>query len=124
MADINSFTFTGRLGADAVVKTLPSGKHVMEMSAAVNTGYGDYKKTLWVKIKVWGEKVNNIAPIFTKGALVGGSGELSTNTWTGTDGVQRTDIEVTCQTVNVLSSKKPTEQAAPAEPDYPEDATF
>ena len=124
MADINNFTFTGRLGADAVVKTLPSGKHVMEMSAAINTGYGDYKKTLWAKIKVWGEKVNNIAPIFTKGALIGGAGELSTDTWVGKDNSEHTDIVVTCMNVNVLSSKKPAEQTASAEPEYSEDAVF
>lgn len=130
MADINSFSFTGRLGADAVVKTLPSGKHVMEMSVAINTGYGDYKKTLWAKVKVWGEKVNNIAPIFTKGALVGGSGELGTNVWTGKDGSEHTDIEITCISVNVLSSKKSAGQETPAgqetsaESDYPEDIPY
>ena len=124
MADINSFSFTGRLGADAAVKTLPSGKHVMEMSVAINTGYGDYKKTLWAKVKVWGEKVNNIAPIFTKGALIGGSGELGTNVWTGKDNSEHTDIEITCMSVNVLSSKKPAEQPAPAESDYPEDIPY
>ena len=106
MADLNQFSFTGRLGADAVVKKTPNGKTYMEMSVAVGTGYGDYKKTLWVKVKQWGERVNNIVGIFTKGALVAGSGELSTNQWTGKDNTEHTDLEVTCMNIQILSSKK------------------
>ena len=114
MASLNNFNFTGRLGQDAQVKRTPNGKVYMEVSAAVDTGYGDYKKTLWIKVKQWGERVNNIAPIFTKGSLIAGNGELSLNEWEGKDGVLHTDVEVTCMNVNLLSSKR-AEAAEPEE---------
>jgi len=122
MADINDYAFTGRVGQDAKVKQLPSGKFVMEVSVANNTGYGDYKKTLWLKVKMWGERVNNIYQLFTKGATVGGCGELGTNVWEGKDGLQHTDIEVTVQNLQLLS--KPKDEQRPAEPEDDEGPVF
>ena len=122
MADINSFAFTGRLGSDAQIKKTPNGKQYMEMSAAVNTGYGDYKKTLWVKVKQWGERTSNVAPIFTKGSLIGGVGELGVNEWSGKDGQMHTDIEITCMNINLLTKKS--EAAAGTEPADDEEPVF
>lgn len=115
MADINSFSFTGRLGTDATVKTTLNGKTCLEMSVAVTSGYGDYKKTLWAKVKQWGERGNNIVDIFKKGSLIGGTGEISLNTWTGKDSTEHTDIVITCMSVQILSSKKDG-QGHPSEP--------
>lgn len=106
MADLSSYAFTGRLGADAQVKKTPNGKTYMEMSVAVTTGYGDYKKTLWIKVKQWGERVNNIVNIFTKGALISACGEPSINEWDGKDGSHHASLEVNCMNVQILSSKK------------------
>mgnify|MGYP003426947213 FL=1 len=106
MADLSSYAFTGRLGADAQVKKTPNGKTYMEMSVAVTTGYGEYKKTLWIKVKQWGERVNNIVGIFTKGALIAAYGEPSINEWDGKDGSHHASIEVNCMNVQILSSKK------------------
>ena len=108
MADLSSYAFTGRLGADAQIKRTPNGKTYMEMSVAVTTGYGEYKKTLWIKVKQWGERVNNIVGIFTKGALVSACGEPSINEWDGKDGSHHASLEVNCMNIQILSSKKPT----------------
>lgn len=107
MADLSNYAFTGRLGADAQVKKTPNGKTYMEMSVAVTTGYGDYKKTLWIKVKQWGERVNNIVNIFTKGALISACGEPSINEWDGKDGSHHATLEVNCMNVQILGSKKP-----------------
>ena len=119
MADLSSYAFTGRLGADAQVKKTPNGKTYMEMSVAVTTGYGEYKKTLWIKVKQWGERVNNIVGIFTKGALVSACGEPSINEWDGKDGTHHASLEVNCMNVQILSSKKPAADDANYEDDNP-----
>ncbi len=108
MADLSSYAFTGRLGADAQIKKTPNGKSYMEMSVAVTTGYGEYKKTLWIKVKQWGERVNNIVNIFTKGALISACGEPSINEWDGKDGSHHASLEVNCMNIQILSSKKTT----------------
>lgn len=125
MADLSSYAFTGRLGTDAQIKRTPNGKTYMEMSVAVTTGYGDYKKTLWIKVKQWGERVNNIVGIFTKGALVSACGEPSINEWDGKDGSHHASLEVNCMNIQILSSKKPAADGNTATGDeLLEDITF
>lgn len=126
MADLSSYAFTGRLGADAQIKRTPNGKTYMEMSVAVTTGYGEYKKTLWIKVKQWGERVNNIVGIFTKGALVSACGEPSINEWDGKDGSHHASLEVNCMNIQILSSKKPAADGITAATydELPEDIPF
>lgn len=114
MADLSCYAFTGYLGADAQVKQTPNGKTYMEMSVAVSTGYGEYKKTLWIKVKQWGERVNNVVGIFTKGALITACGEPSINEYVSKDGTHHVNIEVNCMNVQILSSKKPAADNEPA----------
>lgn len=118
MADLCKYCFTGRLGGDAVVKTV-NNKTLMEMSVAVNTGYGEYKKTRWHKITVWGDHVTNIVGIFKKGAFIAASGEPDANAWTDKDGNIKSEIQVRCQEVQLLSSKKDdsSNEQAPAQAD-------
>lgn len=116
MADLNSFAFTGRLTKDAQIKNV-NGKTLMELDVANNIGYGDYAKTNWLKVKMWGERANNIAPIFKKGALVTGQGELSTNEWTSSNtGEKHVDLVITVMNIQLLASKK-AENAASDQPD-------
>ncbi|MBR6135041.1 MAG: single-stranded DNA-binding protein [Clostridia bacterium] len=106
MADLSKYLFTGRLGNDAVVRTTPNGKKVMEMSVAVNTGYGEYKETMWIKVNVWGDKVDTLAPMFTKGAIVAGAGEPKVNSWVNKNNETQAELQVRCLNVEILSSKK------------------
>ena len=104
MADLNSFSFTGRCSKDAVVKKV--GNNVlMEVDVANNIGYGNYATTNWLKVKMWGERCYNIAEIFKKGTVVAGQGELTTNEWTGNDGSKHVDLVVTVFNLQVISSK-------------------
>lgn len=64
---MNKIIVTGGLGRDAELKGLPSGKYVLEFSIAVNSGYGDNKKTYWWKAKMFGERAVKLAEHFTKG---------------------------------------------------------
>lgn len=114
MADLSNFCFTGRLGADAQVKTI-NDKKLLEVSVAVNTGYGNNKKTTWYKIKVWGNRADTLAPMLLKGTAVAGCGELSTNKWDGNDGKHHTDLEINCNVINVQSSGKKQEDTETAE---------
>lgn len=124
MADLSKYLFTGRLGNDAVVKTTPNSKKVMEMSVAVNTGYGEYKKTTWIKVNVWGDKVDTLAPMFTKGALVAGAGEPEINTWTDKEGNNKAELQVRCLNVEILSSKKKDETGQSTEQPAQDNVVF
>ncbi len=123
MADLSNYCFTGRLGADAQVK-LVNNKTLLEASVAVNTGYGNNKKTTWYKIKVWGNRADTLAPMLLKGTAVAGSGELSTNEWDGNDGKHHTDLEINCNVINVQSSGKKQENTEPSSSENLEDIPY
>lgn len=120
MADLNNFTFTGRLVKDALLKTLPTGKQLLELSVAVNIGYGEYKKTLFIKVNLWGARGEKIAVYLKKGGLVGVTGSLDKDTWTGRDGIEHTEFMVNAADITMLSSKR-AESESEAEPSAEED---
>ena len=123
MADLSNYCFTGRLGADAQVKNV-GDKRLLEVSVAVNTGYGNNKKTTWYKIKVWGNRADTLAPMLLKGTAVAGCGELSTNEWDGNDGKHHTDLEINCNVINVQSSGKKQENTEPSSSESLEDIPY
>lgn len=99
MADLSNFTFTGRLTRDAEFKTLATGKGLLTMSVAVNTGFGEYKKTTYIKVQQWGERGAKIVGYLTKGKLIAASGTLSTNEYDTKEGVHKT--EIVCDVLNI-----------------------
>lgn len=105
MSDLNCFSFTGRLTQDAATRTLASGKKVLTVNAAVNTGYGEYKKTLFVKLQMWGDHGEKIVPYLTKGKSIAASGELSRSEWQTHEGKQMVDFVVDVRAINLVGSK-------------------
>lgn len=104
MADINCFAFTGRLTKDASIRTLASGKKVLTADVAVNTGFGEYRKAIYIKVQQWGDRGERIAPYLKKGQLIGGTGELSRNEW-GDEGNKKVDLIVDVLSIQLLGSK-------------------
>jgi len=123
MADLSSYSFTGRCTKDAQIKNV-NGKTLMEVDVANNIGYGDYAKTNWLKVKMWGDRCNNIVDIFKKGSLITASGELSTNEWTSQTGEKHVDLVVTVNNLQILASKKQDESEAAQPAEQSETATF
>lgn len=103
MSDINAFVFTGRLTKDATMRTLATGKKLLVADVAINTGYGDFKKTLFIKVQMWGDRGEKILPYLKKGQLIGTNGELSRNEW-GDEGNKRVDLVVDIMNMNLLGS--------------------
>ena len=96
MSDMNVMNITGRLTKDAEFKTVgTNGKRLLTLDVAVNTGFGDSKQTLFMKVNMWGDRGEKIVSFLKKGTLVAVSGQLSVNTWTGKDGEQRQDLVIT-----------------------------
>lgn len=104
MADINCFAFTGRLTKDASIRTLASGKKVLTADVAVNAGFGEYRKTLYIKVQQWGDRSENIIPFLKKGQFIGGTGELSRNEW-GDECNKKVDFVVDVISIQLLGSK-------------------
>ena len=73
---LNVCTFSGRLGRDAEQKYLPTGTAVLEFSIAVDTGFGDKRRSFWLKCDMFGDRGPKLAQYLTKGQQVAVSGEF------------------------------------------------
>lgn len=79
MADINTCTFTGRLGSDVELKQTQSGKSVARFRLAVN----GYKKddTSWLDFEAWGKTAEAVAHYRHKGDTVGLTAHAVVDQW-------------------------------------------
>jgi single-strand DNA-binding protein len=113
---MNVYTFSGNIGSNAEMRATKSGTELCQFSVAVNSGYGDRKKTMWVKCTMFGKRGQSLAPYLLKGSKVVVSGEASLNEWEGKNGT-RTDLEVNVNDVTLVDSRQQgsQSQSAPAQ---------
>lgn len=120
MADLNSISVTGNLTKDADFKTLPSGKHILECNVACNTGYGDYKRTIFFKVQQWGDSGERVAQYLTKGSKVACSGELQMQEWQSKqDGQLHTTAVISTNNIQIIQTKR--DSTANTQQDYVEE---
>lgn len=107
MSDLNSCSFTGRVTKDAVVESIGAkGTQITKFSIANNTGFGQYAKTNFFNVQVWGKAGVAIAQYLTKGKQVAVTGALENQKWTGRDGLEHDSWSLTCQSVTLLADAK------------------
>lgn len=124
MSDLNSISFTGRLGNDAEMKYAQSGTPIWSASVGVGYGYGDNKGTNWIRVQVFGKRAESLGKLaIQKGVAVGVTGELRVRTYDTREGGKGTSVEVVAQDVALLS--KPEGKAAPKPAaDFSDDPPF
>lgn len=90
MADINTCTFTGRLGSDVELKQTQTGKSVARFRLAVN-GYKQ-DDTSWLDFEAWGKTAETIAQYRHKGDTVGLTAHAVVDQWEK-DGVKHSRVK-------------------------------
>lgn len=109
MSDLNSCSFTGRVTKDAVVESIGAkGTQITKFSIANNTGFGQYAKTNFFNVQVWGKAGVAIAEYLKRGKQVAVTGMLENQKWTGKDGLEHDSWNLTCQSVTLLADAKVT----------------
>jgi single-strand DNA-binding protein len=103
---MNSCNFIGRVGRDAVTRYTNTGKAVTGWALAVDTGWGDNKKTVWLDCSQWGERGEKVGEHIRKGDRLGVTGELGTREHEG-----KTYVTLNVQDVTLLAPKRESEPA-------------
>ena len=116
---LNVCTFTGRLGRDAESKYLPTGTAVLEFSIAVDTGFGDKKRSFWLKCAMFGDRGTKLAQYLTKGQQVAVSGEFDPRPYQAKDGAEKVSLELRISAVELIGGKNDTQQSQPEEAPKP-----
>lgn len=99
----------GRLGGDPELQYTPSGKLVTSPSVAVSSGYGESKKTEWVKCTFWEKSADLFGKLAKKGTYVWVSGTPKIETWES-DGKSNARMVITVREFKILSGGRPKDE--------------
>lgn len=119
----------GRMTADPELKFMADGKEVCNFTLAVDVGFGDNKKTMWVRVAAWGKTAISVNEYMSKGRqlLVEGtlrpSDDGNPRVYQKSDGTSGASFEMNAQVVRFLGSK---DEGSPkkAEASIPDDIVF
>jgi single-strand DNA-binding protein len=98
-------TVIGNLGGDAEIKTLPSGKVITNLNVAFTPSrkQGDSYvdgETMWFRVTAWEELATLV---YSKGQRVVVTGALTQSTYTAKDGTVKTGLEISADSVGIIS---------------------
>lgn len=103
---MNNWNGIGRLVSDAELRFTPGdGKPVCGFTIALDDGYGDKKKTYYIKINAWNKTAENVANYTHKGSLVGISGKIITRSYDNKEGKKVYVTEILANEVKFLEPK-------------------
>jgi single-strand DNA-binding protein len=117
MADISLYTGIGRLTRDAELRTVPSGKSVLQFTIASNPSWNRDDPALFLECQLWGERGTRLGDFLKKGTKVCVNGTLKQDAWTATDGTKKSKFRVDLSYVSLLDPRK-----SDGDPDGPDGA--
>lgn len=115
---LNLVQLIGNLTKDPELRYTPQGTAVATFGLATNrywtTDSGEKKEdTEFHRIVAWNKLAELCSQLLSKGRKVYVSGRISTRTWTGQDGQQRTTTEIVIDDMMILDSKRTEQQQEP-----------
>jgi len=121
MSDMNTCSFTGRLGRDAELRhTKAKGEPVLSVSLAVSGREKDAPPT-WVSVSLFGKRAEALEKYLTKGSRVGVVGRIALREYEGRDGVPRASLELVASDITLLG--EPRKDGDAGQQDRPQAAT-
>ena len=138
--DLNNYSVIGRMTRDLDERAFAytsNGKARLNISIAVNDGYGDNQYTSYFDVVVWGKTAENIKPYLGKGKQICINGRLRQDRWES-NGQKNSRVVIVAETVQLLGGRnngagsggnyqQPAQQQATAyndARDFPEDIPF
>ena len=111
---MNVWAFIGRIGRDGELRTTPKGDQVLSFPVAVDSGFGQNKKTTWPRVQVWGKRAESLAQYVIKGNQIGVSGEVTLTEYTKQDGTKGVSLDVRASEVTLIKSGSPQAEPKPS----------
>lgn len=103
MLELNLVQITGRVVATPELKHTGNGVSYTRFRIAVETGWGERKKTSFVSVTAWEKTAEFVAKYFDKGAAIYVQGSLEENTWEK-DGSPQSVIRIIADRVQFAES--------------------
>ena len=112
---MNNITLIGRAGRDPEVRYFESGTVVANLTLAVNRMKRDEAPD-WFNLEIWGKTAQVAADYVRKGSLIGVIGSIRIEKYTDRSGQEKTKPVVTVNRLELLGSKRDSEQQQQATP--------
>lgn len=109
---MNVFTCTTRLYKDAEQRFTKNGDSIVSFRGVVDSGFGQNKKSSWLKFNLWGKRGDALLPYLKDKTQVVVSGEWSNEEYTDKEGNKRTSAEVRVNELTLVGGKPEGQQAA------------
>ena len=101
MADLSNISVTGRLCRDAEPAQFGASSAV-RFDIAVNTGWGQYQRTAFYTVTLWGKAGQNVLPYLTKGKQVAVGGEFDVQAYQDPNGHEKFKLCISSNRVTLL----------------------
>jgi single-strand DNA-binding protein len=115
----NLVVLTGRLGQDVTLRYTGSGKAVTDISLAVNSGFGENKKTEWFTVTLWAGLAERAKETLIKGTQVTVTGRLAVEEYVNKDQVKVTKYKVVANSLGFVDEKAKTPKEIISDEDVP-----
>ena len=105
--DLNNYSVIGRMTRDLDERAFlytSNGKARLNISIAVNDGYGDNQYTSFFDVVVWGKTAENIKPYLGKGKQICINGRLRQDRWES-NGQKNSRVVIVAETVQLLGGR-------------------
>jgi single-strand DNA-binding protein len=104
------------LGGKPELRFTKGGQAVTNFSIAVEQGYGDNKRTEWVRVAIWGQQAEIVNQHLSTGDLVSCIAQnFSINAYVAKDGSVRGQLEITARRVDYIITRRNPSEAPPDE---------
>ena len=113
---MNKVILSGRLGADAELRTTANGDSILKLNLATSKRWKDkdgnqQEKTEWHRVSKFGNGVEKLAQYLTKGSVIGVVGELRYGSYEK-DGVKHYTTDVIAEEIEFQSLRKTTDASS------------
>ena len=105
--DLNNYSVIGRMTRDLDERAFAytqNGKARLNISIAVNDGYGENEYVSYFDVVVWGKTAENIKPYLGKGKQICINGRLRQDRWEK-DGQKNSRVVIVAETVQLLGGR-------------------
>ncbi len=107
----NKVFMIGNITKDIELSETPNGIAVCRFSIAINSGYGEDKRTDYFNIVTWRNQAEVCGKYLKKGSKVAIVGSIQNRTFDDKEGNKRTVTEIVASEVEFLSLKRNEEES-------------
>ena len=121
---MNTVSIMGRVANEIELRKTQAGKSVVNVTVAVDNGWGDSKRTDFFDVVAWNGTAEFISKYFKKGQMIAITGSLQARQWEDKSGNKRKNTEIIAGQVYFCGGKQNNTLKEELKGEYPQYETM